>query len=349
MRGAGSADHTADSSRASPKDVAEAERERLQQTMRMCTITGTPFDFTPSDNHVVAGGERSSSSSSPSYSQAGGIVACPYGRLYTREAAVQALLRRMEQYGSHAQGKGGGDCTTPPEIGWHIRSLKDLHPVRFHVVDQSSDDTGPGKGGVGGLDDRVFFPACPIAGTDLNGLHPTYLIKQQKKKKKKKNKKGGKEQESQDIEGPNVLCEKALKEMGFDSLQEEYGPFQKKDLIRLAPPSGIIFDEIRNELISRRERESLKTTKKKRKVKPSDGGCNGEVRQERVVTLSVAPTSKRPRSSTCNNAIDRESTLDVVRKNVAAAVASSAALSSLFEDKRSHLSEKEKNNNLFVR
>eukprot|EP00555_Chaetoceros_dichaeta_P008299 CAMPEP_0198254064 /NCGR_PEP_ID=MMETSP1447-20131203/4438_1 /TAXON_ID=420782 /ORGANISM="Chaetoceros dichaeta, Strain CCMP1751" /LENGTH=366 /DNA_ID=CAMNT_0043939979 /DNA_START=78 /DNA_END=1178 /DNA_ORIENTATION=+ len=352
MRGAGSADHTADSSRASSKDVAEAEKERLQQTMRMCAITGTPFVFTPSNDAcvVAAGGDRERSSGSSRPPHVGGIVACPYGRLYTREAAVHALVRRMEQHGSCPQA-GEGDTT--PEIGWHVRGLRDLHPVRFYVVDQSTDDAGAGKsGGGGGTDDRVFFPACPIAGTDLNGLHPTYLIthKKTKTKKKKKDKKGDNDQDSQDSEGPNVLSEKALKEMGFDSLQEEYGTFQKDDLIRLAPPVGPIFDEIREELTLRRDRESLTTTtKKKRKVKPSNGGGNGEVRPEGVVALSVVPTSKRPRSSMCNSAIGRVSTADVVRKNVAAAVASSAALSSLFADKRSHLSEKEKNNNLFVR
>lgn len=350
MRGAGSADHTADSSRASALDVAEAERERLQQTMRMCAITGIPFDFTPpSDARVVVGGAHNSGSGG-SPPQVGGIVACPYGRLYTREAALQALVRRgQQQHASRPQGGGEGECTTTttPEIGWHVRGLKDLHPVRFHVVYQSSGDAVSGKRG-GGSDDRVFLPACPITGIDLNGLHPTYVITH-KKKKKKKSKKGGKERDSQeDIEGPNVLCEKAFKEMG-DSLQEEYGPFQKEDLIRLAPPAGRTFDEIRDELTLRRDRESSKTTKKKRKTKPSDGARNGEVRPERVKAITEAPTSKKPRSSVSNSAIGRRSAVDVMRKNVAAAVASSAALSSLFVDKRPHLSEGEKKNNLFVR
>lgn len=338
MRGAGSADHTADSSRASALDVAEAEKERLQQAIRMCAITGQSFDFTPS-NGPVDGDTDSGSKLRTQHRQSGGIVVCPYGRLYLREAAVQALLRRMEQHGSHIQ--GGGECAADPEIGWHVRGLKDLYPVRFYVGDQSSDGAGAGERYNSG-DKRAFLPACPIVGIELSGLHPTYVIA----RKKKRSKKGGKESELKEPEGPNVICEKALKEMGFESLQEEYGPFQKEDLIRLAPPSGKVFDEIQEELARRRSRDTMK---KKRKEKHSDGMNNGAARQKRIAASSDAPQLKKPRSSTSSSAIRGVSSVDVMRKNVAAAVASSAALSSLFENKRSHLSEKEKKNNLFVR
>jgi len=339
MRGAGSADHTADSSRASALDVAEAEKERLQQGMRMCAITGQSFDFTPPDDRVD-GDTNSGSKARAQNFQSTGIVVCPYGRLYSREAAVQALLRRLEQHRSHTT-QGGGECVTEPEIGWHVRGLKDLNPVRFYVVDQSSDGAGAAERYKSGIK-RIFLPACPIAGIDLNGLHPTYVIV----RKKKKTKKGGKERGLKEPEEPNVLCEKALKEMGIESLQEEYGPFLKEDLIRLAPPSGKIFDDIRNELTLRRNRD---TTRKEREDKFSDGGNNGEGRQKRIAALSEVPQIKKPRTSMSSSASRGLSTVDVMRKNVAAAVASSAALSSLFENKRSHLSEKEKKNNLFVR
>ena len=91
MRGAGSPDHTANSSRASALDVAEAEKEWLQQGMRMCAITGQSFDFTPPDDR--ADGDTNSGSKARAQNfQSTGIVVCPYGRLYSSEAAVQALL-----------------------------------------------------------------------------------------------------------------------------------------------------------------------------------------------------------------------------------------------------------------
>ena len=42
---------------------------------------------------------------------------------------------------------------------------------------------------------------------------------------------------------PNVISERAMQEMGIEKLQDEYGPFEKKDLIRLAP-SNSLFEEI---------------------------------------------------------------------------------------------------------
>jgi len=343
MRGAGSADHTADSNRASALDVAESERERLQQAIRNCAITGTPFDFTPPSDDLVDG-VKSSGSQVSHHKKNGGIVVCPYGRLYTREAAVQALLRRMEQHGSQPKGGERSECMVTPEIGWHIRGLKDLYAVRFHVVEQSSNGARVGNGS----GKRVFLPACPIVGIDLNGLQPTYVITNKKKKKKKRESKGG-DTAGQESEGPNVICEKALKEMGFESLQEEYGPFQKKDLIRLAPPSGKIFGEIQNALTLQRNMELSKTSDKKRKNKVGHGGNNDEAKQKKIVSLSEARQSKKACSSISNSSIGGGSTVDIMRRNVAAAVASSTALSSLFEDKSSHLTEEEKKNNLFVR
>jgi len=43
---------------------------------------------------------------------------------------------------------------------------------------------------------------------------------------------------------PNVISERAMQEMGIEKLQDEYGPLEKKDLIRLAP-SNSLFEEIR--------------------------------------------------------------------------------------------------------
>jgi len=327
MRGAGTADHTADSSRSSASDVAEANRERLNQAMRMCAVSGTPFDFAPFD------GDKNSSSQAAN-SNYGGIVVCPYGRLYTREAAVQALSRRLKEV--------VGDSSAS-EIGWHVRGMKDLHPVRFHVAGQACLESS---------DKPVFLPVCPIVGVHLNGLHPAYVITNKlglAHKKKKKSKEGRKHQDTQDSQRPNVISEKAIKEMGYDTLQEEYGPFQKEDLIRLVPPSGLVFDEIRDKLALSRKEASLKINKKKRKNNPTNDKICNDARQNKILAITKSTESKRPRSSMSSGAVQEASSIDLMRKNVAAAVASSSALSSLFENKSSHLSEKEKKNNLFVR
>ena len=187
MRGAGTADHTADDSTGRAKNKVQTD---VLERMRTCHLTKAPLKF----------------------SQQQGIVACPYGRLYSKEAAVEALLRRKQ--------------TSKDELGSHIRGLKDLYSVRFHVT----------KDG-----DGNHVPVCPLTGVELNGKHLALLIS---------NKQGTE---------PNVLSERALKEMGIDALQAEYGPFEQADMIRLAPPESAM-DEIREAVAKKQQRE--KATKK---------------------------------------------------------------------------------------
>jgi hypothetical protein len=110
MRGAGTADQTADAARSKKgeTDPAIVEMEAAR-AMTTCALTGKPLDFDQA------------------------IVTCPYGRLYQKEAAIEALLRRKEH----------------DAIGEHVRGLKDLYPVRF-LIERS-------------------VPVCPITGKELNG------------------------------------------------------------------------------------------------------------------------------------------------------------------------------------
>ena len=48
------------------------------------------------------------------------VVACPYGRLYLKEAVIKALLRRAQ-----------ASTDIQQQIGQYIRGLKDLHDVKF--------------------------------------------------------------------------------------------------------------------------------------------------------------------------------------------------------------------------
>lgn len=304
MRGAGSADHTGDSKRASASAIAEAERESISETMKSCSITGSKLNYNEE------------------------IVVCPYGKLYGKEAAVKALLRRLEDDGKDSA------TSTNMDLGWHVRGLKDLKPVQFQFQTIASTAKN-GK--------TAKVPVCPITSIELNGLQPAFLIvkKKIKKKKKKDKNKDDEEKEGQ----PNVLSEKAMKQMGTDALQEEYGPFEQEDLIRLAPPPGRILDDIKSKLEEKRrmEQDSNKKSKKKRKAESSQNNKNQNA------ILQVDSTKKVKTTTTTANGAKNGSARSIsdVRNNVKAAVASSAALSSLFSDSQSKLSDKQKNDNLF--
>jgi hypothetical protein len=223
--------------------------------MRTCHLTKAPLDFSEQ------------------------IVACPYGRLYSKEAAVEALLRRKHH-----------DSTKGDELGSHVRGLKDLHSARFRVQEKN-------------------IPVCPVTGVELNGTHAALLIP----------KKGNE---------CNVLSERALKEMGIQALQADYGPFEKDDLIRLAPPDSAM-EEIQANVAKKQELE--KATKKSKK--------DGKKRKKHHDEDKASPKKKAPRTTVAGAA----------RERVASAVASNEVLSSLFTTSgKGAASEKERNDRLFT-
>lgn len=216
LRGAGKASHTADHPSNALKRAKVEDAERARLILSTCAISGTAFNFSPKVNSADGGGIGAVS--------AADIVACPYGKLYKREKALEALLER-------SQASPGNVATAT--LGPHIRGMKDLHPVRFHVVaDSSSKDVNWRR--------KKYVPVCPITGSEItSGNVPAFLIVRSKKKE------GGKSTNSELDEAPNVISEKAIKEMGIAGLQSEYGPFDEKDIIRLAPPmTGGVFEDI---------------------------------------------------------------------------------------------------------
>jgi len=127
MRGAGTANHTGDVSK------AELEKESSKQVqsdlMTTCYLTKQPLGTEATKKQQ--------------------IVADAYGRLYHKEAAVEALLRRKT---------GGAD-----ELGSHIRGLKDLYPVHMEISTASHK------------------PVCPVTSVELNGWNvAVYLIPSKK-------------------------------------------------------------------------------------------------------------------------------------------------------------------------
>lgn len=182
----------------------EGDCDAQIQIMTTCALTGAKLDYS-------------------------NIVACPYGKLYQKEAAVKALLRRIE---GKQESEGDG-------LGSHIRGLKDLFTVRFNVTDSIVNG------------EKIKILTCPVTQVELNGIQPALLIVQKKSKKNSSECK------------VNVISEKAIKEIGAVALQEEYGPFYTSDCIRLAPPSTMM-DEIKLQLEKHRS-EKATSIKKKRK------------------------------------------------------------------------------------
>lgn len=284
LRGAGVADHTGDYQRASSTEIAQAEKERLQQMMKTCAITGNSI-LKP--NMVV--------------------VSCPYGRLYDKEAAIEALLKRASSESNQED---------EVDIGWHVRGMKDLYPVHFHL-------------------DRDGQITCPITGIELNGLHPALLMVPKKSKRATKKNKEEKQ--------PNVLSEKAIKEIGMESLQEEYGPIDR--LVRLAPTiANGMFDQICQEWedIQTKNDEEKKPKKKNKKKKR-----NEEQEESKSNPSSSSQVKKEKRTKIDTHVGDK--LVNTARSNIATAVSSNSVFSSLFQSKREPISDKEKRDNLFVR
>ena len=323
LRGAGSASHTADAKRSGGAPTDD-ERERLLQVMTTCTITGAALDLTGS----------------------GDIVACPYGRLYNREAAVQALLRRMESGAAAASGADGK--AAEPDIGYHCRGLKDLYPVRFQVTQNDGNGSGSGP---------KYAAVCPLTGVELNGSSPAILIvkiKAPKKKKSKDNDKAAQASQSDADASPNVLSERAIREVGVEALQEEYGPFDMANCIRLAPTVvGGVFDKVKSDLEAKRAEEKKSKNKKKRDKKRSEpGNANDDAATRKLPASANGGSSKKKARQDITTGSGapggNKSVAEAARANVGAAVASNPALSSLFSSGKAGLSEKERRDALFT-
>jgi len=258
MRGAGTADHTADrcsgggggggSGARKAVDPAVARIE-LRRSLATCALTGRRFLlFDDGDD------DRRQQK----------IVACPYGRLYDREAAVEALLRRAkrqqqkQKQQQHDDGNGNGNGagnndgngSAADQLLGHVRGLKDLYDVRFHaVVDE--DDRGGNGGDGGGHQRQIMVPACPVTSKVLNGTIGAYLVLPGRPDR------------------PNVVSERALTSDELkDLVDSEYGPVETK--IRLAPPQAAL-EEIKREWQIKVQLADENKSKDKKKKKKNEG------------------------------------------------------------------------------
>ena len=372
LRGAGKACHTADhkSNALKRSKVEDAENSKL--ILSTCAITGALLYLSPvtTNDSNSSGGEKGSTVSGMD------IVACPYGKLYKREKVLEALLYR-------SQTGGGGGHSNNNALGTHIRGMKDLHPVRFHVTASSSSSANGATNS--GSAKQMYTPTCPITGSEIgSGNIPCYLIVRTKKSKDKT-------KDDDEVElNPNVLSESAIKEMGIAGLQTEYGPFVEEDMIRLAPPTtGGVFEEIRRKWESRMEEEriakvsvrfsmrdsqsnqthlltsnfhtfiayyQLKKKKDKKRKKPhASPTTTAAATQSDVKSIKSSSTTngegKKPANIATQRQANKKSAVDEARSTVQSSIAQNAVLSNLFgtDKAKSNKTEDEKRRELFTR
>lgn len=292
MRGAGTADHTADQSRHA------SQKFNAREVMTMCALTKTPL-------HESDGG-------------GGTIVSDPYGCLYHKEAAVQALLTRKQRDGP------GTSSTSSVTIGPQVRRLADLYEVRFYRE----------------KDSKVVDPTCPITAKALTGSIPAILLVPGKDGM------------------PNVVSESALSQLSAEELEEEFGSIRKRVRLAPNPVLlEKIKDQVQQEQEKEdEERRKAKKDKKKGKRKRDGKDKNSALREKKNrsdESKGVPKVETTTKSSTVRN-IKSSSSSSVgkqIQSRVDSAIEQSSVLSSLFTNKnaQSRVSEKEKKDNLFAR
>ena len=307
LRGAGKADHTADhNSSVRNRSRVEDEATRARAVFETCALTGSALNHATDD-----------------------IVVCPYGKLYKKEEALEALLHR-----SRTGGGGGGGDDKGGGLGMHIRGMKDLHPAQFHLTER------------GGM------PTCPITGSNIgSGSVPSFVIVRNSK---------GVVQGNQ----PNVLSERAIKEMGVKGMQAEYGPFEERDMIRLAP-SKTIFEDIRTKWEERMKEEQVAKNQKKDKKRTRDQRRGEEDDEKKPLSLTqssppleILPVKgidrgggKYDNTRGIITTMEKKSAVDEARLTVISAMAHNPVLSDLFGGgkEKKEQNEKEKAITLFTR
>lgn len=226
LRGAGSASTTGDAAR--KKRTNEAATTTANRTgLHYCALTDRPLDF--------------------SNEGANALVVCPFGNIYYKEAAIEALLERKQQQREDKQQKettAATITTSEPaqhrQLGEHIRGLKDLHAVRFQSIVVAVDNYDTTDPSTSRQRQRVV-PVCPVTGRELHGSNKHVVVVYAL---------------IPGTDAPfNVVSEAALQQLSEAALFQEYGATRK---IRLAPPPDALV-EVRNELES--ERQKIATEK----------------------------------------------------------------------------------------
>lgn len=164
----------------------------------------------------------------------------------------------------------------------HIRGLKDLKTLDFATV-----SVGEGRKA------RV----CPITQDEFNGLHPFVVLWTTGK----------------------VLSEKAVREIGIEGLQPEYGPFVAADVIKLIPLEHELNDM---RATMHHKRDAKKSSKRAARQALAGGESDNPLREGTAADAEESKLSSKKRNI---GEVQEESKSESVKKS---AVSTSASFSS---------------------
>ena len=115
----------------------------------------------------------------------------------------------------------------------HVRGMKDIKTLKFtpnpaySIQNESNGESRPKY-------------VCPLTSMEFNGIHPFIVI----------------------WTTGFVIAEKAIREIGIDGLQQDYGPFTSDDIVHLIPNEDDIKDQKEDMDLRREIAQNLKNEKK---------------------------------------------------------------------------------------
>lgn len=178
----------------------------------------------------------------------------------------------------------------------HIRGLKDLK--KLHLTRNSNYSA---EKEVDGEQPAMF--CCPVTKMEFNGNHPFVAI----------------------WTTGHVLSEKAIKEVGIEAMQEEYGPFSEDDIIKLIPtPSELEGQTAR--MVARRSKR--KADKRKVKDETNDGTEEGGKKRKHKHS---GEDSEAGRSGSAGGAVTKISQSASLVKTAAEAIKTQQEQSTVFK------------------
>ena len=159
----------------------------------------------------------------------------------------------------------------------HIRGLKDLKTLKF--TRNSLYDATTESSSTENSNHSQFV--CPVSGDEFNGMLPFAFI----------------------WTTGFVLSERAIREMGAEALQSEFGPFGSADIIRLNPSEEEL-PLLRSQMETRRaERNSKKPSKRKHEKSAGEEGAEVEIGRDGdsiAVIHSSEKSAKQLKSAASN-------------------------------------------------
>jgi hypothetical protein len=183
------------------------------------------------------------------------IVACPLGNLFNKEAILQVLV----------------DKSLPENLS-HIRGLRDLTELLFTPNPRGERNEPYSTEGDNDASASAAY-ICPVLRSpEFNGMTQFVYLK---------------------TTGV-VMSEKAVREMGIDSLQDEYGPFTVEDVVKIIPSSeetAVLRAALKRVRAAKKEKKNLKE-KERSKRKHEYGGSSERACDNFDVDVDVSTQSK---------------------------------------------------------